>query len=145
MAKLFLPIAALALVLLAVACGGGTTDSGQTTAAGAVTFDISLADSSTPAGASPDGATAEYQPKEFTVSPGQGVTFNLTNIGQAVHTMRIAGRDNKYETGDDAVVEPYFVKSGETAVLTWTAPEEAGTYNFRCDFHPQSVGTVVVR
>ena len=124
--------------LLAAACGGGTTDSGQTPAP--ATFDISLADS--PSGG---GSAAEFQPKEFTVAAGQKVTFNIANAGQAVHTMRIAGRDNEYGTGDDAVVEPYTVYASQRGVLTWTAPKEPGTYNFRCDFHLESVGTVVVK
>ncbi len=124
---------AAVLAILAAACGDGGSDTGS------VSIDVSISDPF--AGGN---AVSEFQPAEFTVSPGQRVTFNLTNNGVAVHTMRIAGRDNQYETADDAVVEPYVVQSGGTGVLPWTAPDAPGAYQFRCDFHPQSTGTIVV-
>jgi len=55
-----------------------------------------------------------------------------------------AGRDNQYNTADDAVSQPNVVKSGGTAVLTWTAPSKSGVYDFRCDLHPSSTGTITV-
>ncbi len=122
----------LALAGVAAACGGSETPA-------PATFDISLADSSS------GGSSAEFQPKEFAVVAGQTVTFNISNAGQAVHTLRIAGADNQFDTTDDAVAEPYMIYSKQKGALTWTAPKEPGTYRFRCDFHLGSVGTVVVK
>jgi len=131
-----LAVAAILLILLAAACAGGSETS---VPGGVVTFDVSVSDP-----VNGDSPVGEFEPARFTVSPGQQVTFNLINNGVAVHTMRIAGRDNKYETDDDAIVEPYVVASGASGVLTWIAPKRPGIYNFRCDFHPKSTGTIVV-
>ncbi len=54
--------------------------------------------------------------------------------------------DGEYGTADDIVSTPDLVSPGETAVLEWTAPEEPGIINFRCDFHPGvMVGTITVQ
>lgn len=134
--RLALVSVGILVLLLAVACTGGSQAPGP---GGAVTFNVSVSDP-----VESDTAVREFEPAEFSVSPGQQVTFNLINKGVAVHTMRIAGRDNEYETDDDAIVEPYVVASGTSGVLTWIAPNQPGTYNFRCDFHPKSTGTIVV-
>lgn len=125
-------VLALAVVPLAFACGGGGAAKAPPSP---VTFDV----------AEVEDGTARFEPQAFTLSPGQQVTFNFTNKGVAIHNMRIAGRDNKYETADDAVSQPDIVKSGGTAILIWTAPAKAGAYKFRCDYHPQSTGTITVR
>lgn len=86
-----------------------------------------------------------FDPDEITVPAGATVTFDLTNGGQAIHNMRIAGLDGEYDTEDDTVSDPDIVRPGETAVLTWTAPSEPGEIIFRCDFHPiDMVGRIIV-
>lgn len=86
-----------------------------------------------------------FDPDAITVSAGQTVTFDLTNIGGAIHNMRIAGEDGEYNTDDDAVSDPEVISGGESGTLTWTAPDAAGEIVFQCDFHPTDmVGTITV-
>src|SRR3990172_9607410 len=84
-------VLALSVALLASACGGGGSGGAGSEP---VTFDISMRDNF-------------FEPSEYTVSPGQQVTFNLTNDGQAIHNMRIAGLDDEYNSYDYAVSYPY--------------------------------------
>ncbi len=138
---------ALALSLLLVAsfaCGGdddddsgGEDETAEATTAdtgdgGEVTFDVTMADNL-------------FDPAEFAVPAGAAVTFNLTNDGAAIHNMRVSGEDGEYNTDDDGVSDPDIVNGGGTAVLEWTAPDEAGEVNFQCDFHPTDMlGTITV-
>ena len=125
----------LSIALLTAACssGGGDGD-GETPAAdetladgtdnaGPVSFDISLGDNF-------------FEANEFTLSPGQEVTFNITNNGSAVHNMRVDGGDGEYDTDDDTVSDPDLFQADDTGTLVWTAPGETGAIIFRCDFHP---------
>ena len=142
----------LSIALLAAACGGGDDDGGtsetpaadETAAddaddAGPVTFDVSMGDTSEPE------ITNFFELNEFTVSPGQEVTFNLTNAGGAIHNMRISGADGEYDTDDDTVSDPDLFQAGDAGTLVWTAPDEAGEIIFRCDFHPiDMIGTISV-
>ena len=144
----------LSIALLAAACGGGGDDdgdSGETPAtdetsaddadnAGPVSFDISQGDTIEPE------VTNFFELNEFTVSPGQEVTFNITNDGVAIHNMRVDGGDGEYDTDDDTVSDPDLFEAGDTGTLVWTAPDEAGEIIFRCDFHPlEMVGTISVK
>ncbi len=139
------------LVLASVACGGGDddggggADGGQTPTSeptdngggdgGEVSFDIEMS----------DGPPNKFEPTEFTVSTGAAVTFNLTNVGAAIHNMRIAGEDGEYNTGDDAVSDPDLISGGGTGTLEWTAPDSPGEIKFQCDFHPTDMkGTITV-
>ena len=132
----FLAVAVLALgVGLSIACGGEAEAPGAETATGGTdgSFDISQSDNF-------------FEPKKFTVAPGQSVAFNIANDGAAIHNMRIAGPDGEFNTDDDAVSDPEMVSAGETAVLRWTAPDEPATIEFRCDFHPEEqTGTITVQ
>ncbi|MEP7215463.1 MAG: cupredoxin domain-containing protein, partial [Anaerolineaceae bacterium] len=83
--------------------------------------------------------------KTFTLSIGQPVTFNLVNNGKVVHNMRIADAKGSYDSSQSAVSVPELVPAGKTGTLTWT-PTAAGTYDFRCDVHPdQMTGTITVK
>src|SRR3972149_4147236 len=105
---------------LAVACGGGPPAIRITPGGAGATLNITVGDNF-------------YKPNEFQVQAGQRVTLNVTNEGQAVHTVRLAGPDNRYETEDDTQIDPEMIKPGTTVSLVWTAPNENGAYNFRCD------------
>src|SRR3990172_8939092 len=76
-----------------------------------------------------------FEPAQLTVKAGAPVTFDLKNEGVAIHNMRIAGSDGKYNTGDDAVSDPNIIQAGGTGTVTWTAPAQAGQVKFQCDFH----------
>lgn len=139
---LFPALLLLAIALLAAACsvGGDAGGGGDTPAPPPpTTFTLSMGDNF-------------FDPNEFTVSPGQQLTFNLTNDGLLPHNMHIAGTDNTYGTtfcepgGDEPCSDPEIVNPGDDAVLTWTAPQETGTFVFRCDLHPViQIGTITVR
>lgn len=128
---------ALALSLFAAACGGGD-DEGDDGGAGAgngdgaeTAFDLSMGESA--------GNFFELDGEKnptLTVPAGEEITVNLTNDGAAIHNMRFGGEDKGYNTDDDAASDPALVAAAQTATLTFTAPGEAGTYVYQCDFHP---------
>ncbi len=135
-------IAALTLPLVAIACGGGDDeeDNGgaSTPAASAdngdgdqTTFALSMGE----AGGNYFELDGEKNPT-LTVPAGEEVTANLMNDGAAIHNMRFGGEDKEYNTSDDVVSDPALVTAGQAATLTFTAPGEAGTYAYQCDFHP---------
>lgn len=74
---------------------------------------------------------------------GESVTIRATNGGQASHNLRMAGVDGEWDTDDDLVTDPGTIRSGASGELVFT-PEVAGTYMFRCDFHPAEMGGVIV-
>ena len=131
--NIILPATLVSIALLAYACGGGGgNNNGDNGGDGPVSFDVTMGDNF-------------FEPKEFTVKTGQKVTFNLTNGGIAIHNMRVAGADNQYDTGDDAVSDPAQFSSGDTGTLEWTAPDKAGEIKLRCEFHPtDSTGIINV-
>jgi plastocyanin/heme-degrading monooxygenase HmoA len=87
----------------------------------------------------------------ITIAAGEEVTFTLEGIGAAIHNMHVNGTDNEYEeslceTGgpSTACSDPDQIPAGASGEITILI-EEAGTYNFRCDFHPvEMVGTLTV-
>ena len=142
-------VAVAALTLTAAACGGSDEDddnggNGEPSATAAAT---------TPADDDGDGGPVSldislkdnfFEPKEFTVSEGAEVTFNITNAGTAIHNMRVAGADNEFNTDDDAESDQ-IIAAGATSTVEWTAPAESGVYDFQCDYHlPDMAGTITV-
>ena len=88
----------------------------------------------------------KLDPNKLTVGAGSEVTIDVTNAGTAIHNLRIAGADNKFNTGDDAVSDPQLVSGGGHATITWKAPGSPGTIDFRCDFHPADMaGQITVQ
>lgn len=105
--------------------GAGNGDGAETT------FDLSMGESA--------GNFFELDGEKnptLTIPAGEEVTVNLTNDGAAIHNMRFGGEDKEYNTDDDVASDPALVAAGQTATLTFTAPGEAGTYIYQCDFHP---------
>jgi plastocyanin len=49
--------------------------------------------------------------------------------------MRTAGADGQFDTADDQVSDPDLVAGGEGAQIEISF-SAAGTYQYRCDFHP---------
>jgi plastocyanin len=125
-----------------------------------VTADITMSD-------------AGYTPAQVTLAAGKVFGINLTNNGQFVHNLRIAGPDGLFNTDDDIVspdISPLVqatptptsaaAPSGSaTAAPSAAAPTPApantgivtgkidtpGTYKYQDDFHPtQITGTIVI-
>jgi mono/diheme cytochrome c family protein len=73
------------------------------------------------------------------------VTINLTNEGNAVHNVIVAGPDNEFDTDDDFISDPDTIAAGESGTLGFTLTE-AGTYDYHCQFHvDQMSGQVTVQ
>jgi plastocyanin len=147
---LLLVVALGSLLALSAACSGDDDDDDGGDDGGSTATEPADGDDDDDGGG--DGETIDmamtdnaFEPKEITVSAGATLTINLTNDGAAIHNLRIAGEDNEYDNADDAVSDPDIVSAGETATAEWVAPDDAGTIDFRCDFHPTDmVGTITV-
>jgi len=146
----------ITLLLVAVAaCGdddADETDATQTPTLqaqrapddGPATFEISQREETRDGIVSRGSQT--FGPAAFIVSTGQQVTFNITNDGQSWHNMRVDGGDGAFGTADDTLSdhEPRFLP-GDTGTLVWTAPDNPGEIQFRCDFHPDvMIGSIQV-
>jgi len=143
-----------AVVLTFVLAFAFPTESGlgDKTAKGSPTPEASPTPQGTPSGTPTGGIAVSmkdniFEPAQLTVKAGASVTFDLKNEGVAPHNMRIAGPDGSYNTGDDAVSDPQLVNAGETAKVSWTAPDQAGEIKFQCDFHVAlgMIGTLTVQ
>lgn len=148
--RLLLPVA-LSVLLFAAACGGsddngnGNGDNGD--ALGSQPDSVQqLDDDITEA----SGGVINLEttdnlavPNNLKVGLGETTTIQVTNAGIAVHNVRIAGVDGEWNTDDDVVSDPEFIPGGDTATVEFT-PTVAGTYTFRCDFHPLEQGGVIV-
>lgn len=82
-----------------------------------------------------------FAPNNLHVPLDDTVTIRLTNNDPATHTMRVAGIDGVYDTEDDAFVLRISPGTVEELTLDGVA---AGTFTFRCDLHPGSMGGVIV-
>jgi plastocyanin len=71
-----------------------------------------------------------FEPKDASVAPGGKVT--VTNRGQAPHTMTLD--DQPLDTGN--------IAPGASADLT--APDQPGSYSYRCNVHPARMRGVLV-
>jgi plastocyanin len=68
-------------------------------------------------------------PSRVRITPGAAVTF--TNTTALAHTVR--ARDGSWTTGT--------IAAGGSASVTVMSP---GTYDYRCDEHPWSIGQLIV-
>jgi len=67
--------------------------------------------------------TLKFQPNTLTVAPGQKVTINLKNMGTIDHDIISPGL---------GLANEVTVASGKSAQVTFTAPNQPGTYDFWC-------------
>lgn len=141
-------LAALALGLLAAACGddnGSQEDGSGQTAAPTQSAPSPAASPTTapptatqPAGGGGGGGAAavtiqgfQFQPATITVSVGTTVTW--TNRDGAPHTVT-ADQGSAFNSGS--------LSSGGTFQHTFS---QAGRFSYHCDLHPSMTGTVVVQ
>ena len=97
-----------------------------------VTLDVSMGDNF-------------FEPSELEVGAGQTFRINLTNDGEFIHNLRIAGPDGEFETEDDLVSTPKFQTGGETGELVGQI-DEPDVYSFRSDSQStEMVGTITVK
>ena len=76
----------------------------------------------------------------FLVSLGASFTIQLVNEGSAPHNLRIAWQDGEWQSADDMAVpqDGSPLTGAGSAQATFTAGQ-AGTFVFRCDFHPTNM------
>jgi plastocyanin len=82
-----------------------------------------------------------FEPDEITVDAGEPFKLALTNSGEFLHNIRIAGPDGEFDTDDDIVSND--VAGGETGELNATI-EEPGEYEFHDQYHVNLTGTLIV-
>ena len=133
----------LAMSVAVVACGG-KAEAGPTTGAGSAANGQRAKALSAPVSLSLVETDSGFEPDAFTVERGQTATFNFTNAGKAVHNFRVASASGGFAAGS-SVGAPLFDQPGQSSTLTWKAPDAAGTFLFRCDYHPDHTGTITVR
>ena len=90
-----------------------------------------------------------FDPDELTVQAGSTATFEITNDGNALHNLHIAGRGGDYTEdfceGADPCSDPNQIRGGQSATLTWEVTPSPGEVDFRCDFHPSEMtGTITI-
>jgi plastocyanin len=149
---------ALAIALIAVACGGSES-AGWTYAPLGPTPDASAPASGAPSpGGSPGGspgagtevaitttaaASLVFEPNQFTVPAGAEVTINYTNESNLPHDVQtFAGQDSSSEMlgATEIITGP-----GAQSSMTFTAPTEPGDYFFWCSVHQAAMtGTYTV-
>ncbi|MEX1104220.1 MAG: cupredoxin domain-containing protein, partial [Dehalococcoidia bacterium] len=86
-----------------------------------------------------------FDPSSLMVKAGNTVAFDLQNQGKVPHNMRIADSRGSYDSNASVVSRPEIINAGKVGTLTWKAPADPGTYDFRCDIHPVDMtGTITV-
>jgi plastocyanin/mono/diheme cytochrome c family protein len=80
----------------------------------------------------------------FTLSVGNTAGVTITNSGSAIHNLRTSGDDASFDTRDDHISDPETVAGGEEGTLEISF-QAAGTYDYRCDFHPEMAGKINVQ
>jgi plastocyanin len=123
------------LALAAAGCGddGGGDSASATTAAPETT----AASGTTAAGGGEDefqltASGFAWDPDSLRLTAGTEVKVEVRNQDQATHSFTFAEGSADQD-----------IAAGEDATVTVTAPA-AGSYQFRCKFHPAMTGTVTV-
>lgn len=144
--KAWLCLAALGLLVLLAACGGGGDTGSASTPTAAPTPTTAPTDTPTPAptptpaatpttaptgnGSSVTIANFAFSPASLTVKVGTKVTW--TNNDSTTHTV----------TADQGAFDAGNLPPGQSFSFTFT---KAGTYNYHCSIHPSMTATIVVQ
>ena len=126
---------AVVLTLLFAACGDDGDDEAGSDTTAAATDTTAAADDDGDDGGGGAGsevtiADFAFDPGDLTVAVGDSVTW--ANEDGATHT--VTSDDDAFDSGD--------LSSGATFEETF---DEAGTFAYHCDIHPQMSGTVTVQ
>ena len=125
-----LPVAVIAVAVLAAGCGGSSKSSGASSSSGAAAPAAASSGASRGAKESVTIASFAYKPTPVTVKVGAQVTF--TNQDSAEHTAT-ADSGSALETGT--------LKQGQSKAVTLSQP---GTIAYHCAFHAFMHGTISV-
>jgi plastocyanin len=124
----------VALAALVVACspsGDGATNGGNGGDGGTATVT--------------DGAVAissdnlEFDVSTIEATAGEAFTITYTNLESQPHNVAIYT-----EEGGDEIVVGEIITGPDATTEVQVPAQEAGTYYFRCDVHPEMEGQVVV-
>jgi plastocyanin len=130
--------ALVGVLALAVAGCGGDGDDGESASATTAAPQTTAAPETTAAGGGGEdefqlvAADFAWDQTDLEMTSGTEVRVEVTNEDTAQHSF----------TFEEASVDEV-VAGGEDATVTFTAPA-AGSYPFRCKFHPAMTGTVTV-
>ncbi|MGZ3616268.1 MAG: cupredoxin domain-containing protein [Ktedonobacteraceae bacterium] len=146
-------LVALSAVLLLVACGGGSTDTGIGTTPTTGTTDTTAATPTTGAVSTPSATAAQtgntqivmintdssgsfaFSPATLTIKAGTTVTWKNTTA--VAHT--VTSDDGK--SFDSGTSNPIAAQSG-TFSFTFNTP---GTFAYHCEIHPFMKATIIVQ
>lgn len=73
-----------------------------------------------------------YESETLLLEPGAEVTLSFSNGGSVVHSVTIPDLDFELEA-----------QSGDTVDSSFTAPDEPGSLDFYCKFHPDEMEGVI--
>ena len=130
--------AAMAVSVGLVACGGDDNESTSASTAPARTT-APAAGATTPASSGAAGEVLKVTAADFKFDPadvdaplGKAVTIQLTNTGQAPHTLTVYSDDAHTKKVAGAEARAAAGQKGEFTVTF----DKAGDYYFRCEVHP---------
>ncbi len=84
-----------------------------------------------------------FSPKELTVAAGKKFRIQITNKGDNIHNIIIAGVDGEFGTKDDLVSKADIEGGGKGELVGQI--DKPGSYAFRCSFHrTEHTGTLIV-
>ena len=125
-------IIGLAGALALAGCGSDDNDGPNSESGGAATVIAGGGDGGEVADLTLIGEDNVFDQETITVSAGDEVTIEFENAGAAAHNASFYEGDSAGET----IFEGDIVEGGDSTTYTFDAPDEAGTYYFRCDLHP---------
>ena len=108
-----------ALVVALAACGGNGGDGADDAGDASATADITTKDFA-------------FVPDALTATAGEEASFEMVNEDDTAHNLTIEDLDVDQD-----------VEADGTATVTVTA-DEAGAYDFFCEYHPDMTGTLTV-
>ncbi len=80
----------------------------------------------------------DFSPNEIRARPGERITISLWNRGEGMHNIELRGMGYQARLHQD-------LGAGQRGLLTLTAPDRPGRYEFVCPQHPDTMrGTLIV-